>query len=219
MPPSGVVVSYDEWGGDRLYLRVAGSSIEDVFPYSIGLQHLRVPPTLAVTRQTPSNEHTNADTVVFNATFSEAVYNVDAADFVLTSTGTVAVNGAVTVGDAGDADPSTYTVTVDAISGDGELALELAADTDIHDSTWNALDTTLTNDETYTIDNTPPKVLQVWVGSTLWSQMFKDFVDTLNSPGIGHPIPEGPDQWVHCLGRISTRSTYNSARTLVVRSY
>ncbi|MDB5386339.1 MAG: sodium/calcium exchanger 1, partial [Planctomycetaceae bacterium] len=45
------------------------------------------PPVLnSFTRQTPSSSLTNADTLVFRATFNEAVQNVDVADFAVTGT-------------------------------------------------------------------------------------------------------------------------------------
>src|SRR5262249_57489093 len=44
-------------------------------------------PTLSsFTRQTPASSPTNADTLIFRASFSEAVSNVDAADFAVTGT-------------------------------------------------------------------------------------------------------------------------------------
>ena len=62
----------------------------------------------------------------------------------------------MTVGNAGDSDASTYTVTVDTIAGDGTLGLDIAGGNDIVDTLNNAVDTTPTTDEVYTIDNTDP---------------------------------------------------------------
>ena len=69
---------------------------------------------------------------MFSVDFSEDVVNVDAADFVLDLSG-VTANATVTVGNAGDADDSTYTVTVDTIAGDGTLGLDIAGGNDITD--------------------------------------------------------------------------------------
>ena len=78
-----------------------------------------------------------------------------AADFTLALSG-VTANATVTVGNAGDSDASTYTVTVDTIAGDGTLGLDIAGGNDIVDTLNNTLDTTPTTDEVYTIDNTDP---------------------------------------------------------------
>jgi len=110
-------------------------------------------PTVAITRDDASP--TNANSVVFSVDFSEDVANVDAADFTLALAG-VTANATVTVGDAGDADDSTYTVTVDTIAGDGTLGLDIAGGNNIVDLAGNALNTTPTADEVYTIDNTVP---------------------------------------------------------------
>ena len=67
-----------------------------------------------------------ANSVVFSVDFSEDVSNVDATDFTLALSG-VTANATVTVGNAGDSDASTYTVTVDTIAGDGTLGLDIAA--------------------------------------------------------------------------------------------
>ena len=70
----------------------------------------------------------------------------------------VTANATVVVGDAGDSDDSTYTVTVNTIAGDGTLGLDIAAGNNITDTTSNALDPTPTVDEVYTIDNMAPRV-------------------------------------------------------------
>ena len=64
-------------------------------------------PTVAFTRRTPTNNPTNADSVTFDVTFSEAVTGVDAADFLLALTGTVGADVSVVVGDNGDSDAKT----------------------------------------------------------------------------------------------------------------
>ncbi len=100
---------------------------------------------------------TNATTVVFSVDFNEDVTNVDATDFALALSG-VTANATVVVGNAGDADASTYTVTVDTIAGDGTLGLDIAGANNITDIATNAVNTTPTTDEVYTIDNTVPTV-------------------------------------------------------------
>ena len=112
-------------------------------------------PTASITRDDANP--TNVDTVVFSVDFSEDVTNVTAADFTLAVSG-VTANATVVVGNAGDADASTYTVTVDTIAGDGTLGLDIAGGNDIIDTIGNAVNTTPTTDEVYNIDNTVPTV-------------------------------------------------------------
>ena len=101
---------------------------------------------------------TNADTLSFRVTFSEAVQNVDAADFNASGAGdATTVTGGV----------NTYIVTVSGSGLDnynGEVGLTFAAGRNIVDATGNALDASLptgTNYERYTLDNTRPTVASV----------------------------------------------------------
>src|SRR5262249_40876155 len=104
-------------------------------------------------RQTPSGSPTNADTLVFRATFSEAVNNVDAADFSVT--GTTAAVSAVALVSAG-----VYDVTVsggDLAGLNGTVGLDLAAGQNITDAEGNALPAgEPATDQTFVIDNTAP---------------------------------------------------------------
>lgn len=111
-------------------------------------------PTVAITRA--SSNPTNADTVVFDITFSKDVENVNFSDFVLDRSGVTTddlASGDVT--NAGDANASTYQLTVSNVAGDGTLGLDIASDTDITDLGGNGLDQTPTADGTYTIYNAP----------------------------------------------------------------
>jgi gliding motility-associated-like protein len=65
---------------------------------------------------------TNASSVNYTVTFSEKVNNVDVNDFVLTTFGT---NG--TISNVSTIDNIVYTVTVNAVTGDGTLRLDLKA--------------------------------------------------------------------------------------------
>ncbi|SFM20108.1 Ig-like domain-containing protein [Rugamonas rubra] len=64
---------------------------------------------------------TAATSVVYTVTFSQTVTGVDSADFTLTASGSAAGSIASVVAVSG----TTYTVTVNAISGDGTLRLDL----------------------------------------------------------------------------------------------
>jgi hypothetical protein len=70
---------------------------------------------------------TNADSVDFSVDFSDDVQNVDAADFVLATTGTATADTLVTVSGSG----SEYTVTLTGVSGAGTLGLSLSSSHDI----------------------------------------------------------------------------------------
>ncbi|HZX26487.1 MAG TPA: DUF4347 domain-containing protein, partial [Telluria sp.] len=67
-----------------------------------------------------STVDTSTSSIQYTVTFSESVSGVDATDFALTATGTAAGSIASVSGSG-----ATYTVTVDTLSGDGTLRLDL----------------------------------------------------------------------------------------------
>ncbi len=103
-------------------------------------------------RQTPASSPTNADTLVFRATFSKDVQNVDAGDFVVT--GTTATITLVTPVSA-----SVYDITVsggDLATLNGTVGLNLAGGQNITDLVGNALppgEPPAPQDETYVMVN------------------------------------------------------------------
>src|ERR1051326_3690134 len=99
------------------------------------------PSTTSFTRQTPATTPTNADSLVFRATFSEAVTNVDIADFAVNGTTTATVTNVVTA-DAGAG--LLWDVTVsggDLASFNGVVGLDLSGTQDITHLAGNALPT------------------------------------------------------------------------------
>ena len=95
---------------------------------------------------------TNATSVQYTVTFTEAVTGVDKSDFVLMNTDITTMMGTVAA-----VSGSTYTVTVNGITGDGTLRLDLNnAGTGITDVAGNAIASGFTSGQTYTIDNTAP---------------------------------------------------------------
>ncbi len=112
------------------------------------------PSTTSFTRKTPSGSPTNADTLTFLATFSEAVTGVDVADFTINSTTTATVTGITQI------TTSTYDVTVsggDLAGFNGTVNLDLSGTQNITDLSLNALPAgEPATDETYTLDNTAP---------------------------------------------------------------
>jgi len=91
------------------------------------------------TRQTPATSKTNADTLVFRASFSEDVINVDSSDFAVNGGTTATVTSVVSI------NPETYDVTVsggDLAGYDDVVGLDLDGTQDITDVVGNSLPTT-----------------------------------------------------------------------------
>ncbi|MGP1383813.1 MAG: beta strand repeat-containing protein [Thainema sp.] len=109
------------------------------------------PSFTSITRQTPATGFTNADTLVFLATFNEAVQNVDATDFTVTGTTAGITN-------VNPVSASTYAVTVsggDLANLNGTVGLNLASGQNIQDLVGQALPSgEPTTDETYGLENT-----------------------------------------------------------------
>ena len=79
-----------------------------------------------------SNANPTTDSSIsFDILFSEGVINVDATDFRVTTTGSATADATVVVSDAGDANTSTYTVTINNAAPHGTIGLEFAITTDI----------------------------------------------------------------------------------------
>ena len=117
-------------------------------------------PTVAsIARQNPTSSPTNADSLTWRVTFSEAVSNVNAADFAVSGT-TATVTAVATVSGVTGA----YDVTASGgnlASVNATVALTIAASHDIEDGASNALSNrtpTGTNNNSYVLDNTAPSV-------------------------------------------------------------
>ena len=135
------------------------------------------PSISTVTRASPNSENTNADTLIWRVSFSEAVGNVDAGDFsVAGTTASVTAVNAFSGDDqperAGDApEPlataSTYTVTVsggDLDSLDGTVTLTPLTTGGITDAAGNVLTNavpTSVNRNSYNLDNSAPALLSI----------------------------------------------------------
>ena len=104
-----------------------------------------------------STNPTNASSVNFTVTFSEAVVGVAAGNFTPAMTG---VTGA-SVGTPTTSNNIAWTVPVNTGSGDGTLGLDLTSTSGITDAVGNPLAGTHASDQTYTIDKTPPAVLSI----------------------------------------------------------
>ncbi|MDD3212449.1 MAG: hypothetical protein PHY64_02190 [Eubacteriales bacterium] len=112
------------------------------------------PTVLSINRYNPSAATTNAASVVYRVTFDEGVTGVDASDFSLTSP-----SGGVTgtIASVAQSTSSVYDVTVNSISGNGTLRLDLKnSGTGIKDIGGTAISTGFTSGQTYTFDQIAP---------------------------------------------------------------
>ena len=100
----------------------------------------------------PGTVAASATSVSYTVTFDQSVTGVDAGDFALTASGT-ATGTIQSLSGSG----ATYTVTVDGISGDGTLRLDLnASGTGIQNGSAVAIVGGHTSGQTYTLDHTAP---------------------------------------------------------------
>ncbi|MBN1267780.1 MAG: sortase [Anaerolineales bacterium] len=110
----------------------------------------------AFSRHVPTGENTNANTLVFRATFSEDVQNVSPDDFIVNSGTTAGITQVVAFSD------DTYDITVsggDLAGYNGTVGLNVAGTQDITDLYGNTLATAEpSTDETYIVDNSAPLV-------------------------------------------------------------
>ncbi|MBG6079082.1 autotransporter-associated beta strand protein [Rubrivivax gelatinosus] len=116
------------------------------------------PAATGLVRADPSPS--NADSLRFTISFSEAVAGVDAADFALVATGSAGGRIASVI----QVDASTYTVLVADVSGAGSLSLELQGGPGIRDAAGNALVAGLRG-EAYVVDRVAPTVGSVGLPS------------------------------------------------------
>lgn len=122
------------------------------------------PNLISIVRQNPTGALTNADSLVFQVTFSEGVDNITSGvltldDFVVTGTTTASVTNVTQVSS------SVYNVTVsggDLTNLNGSIGLTLASQHDIIDLAGNSLSVTVpTTNQAYTVDNTPASITNV----------------------------------------------------------
>ena len=111
------------------------------------------PVVVSIVREDPEESVIDYTTAIYRVTFSEAVNGVSITAFQLTSTGTAAGTLAFVSSNSG----SVIDVTVNAITGDGTLRLDVnPSGTGITDAAGNSINGGFTAGDSYTIDNTPP---------------------------------------------------------------
>ncbi len=117
------------------------------------------PKLVSVERHDPTTRDTNDDTPIFNVTFSQPVFNVDASDFVALGTADAAVSNVTRISGG-----TVYHVLV-TVTEDGTVDLGIAEENDIADAAGVPLsaDTAPTGgiNDSYSIDTTDPAFLSV----------------------------------------------------------
>ena len=126
------------------------------------------PGVTSITRQSPTGQYTNADSLTWRVTFSEAVRNVDATDFSLVIAHTSVAFPGTTALAVSQVSASVYDITA---SGSGientnnGIQLVFASSHDIEDLSGNDLPASPspsgTNDNSFVLDNTAPTVTSI----------------------------------------------------------
>ena len=198
-PASGVTVTFDDaasaepvvtipalTNGDELTFTLTvtgrgGSSIQGADPGTdtakvTAMVVDTIAPTVAsITRQTPSASPTNADVLTWRVTFSEALANVDAADFAVSNTTATPTATAV------PGSSLAYDVTAsggDLGSLDTTVTLSFVASQNIADPAGNALASTTptgANENAFVVDNTAPTVTITGVSATSMAAFMATF--------------------------------------------
>jgi len=126
----------------------------DIGAYEVG--DTVAPILQSFTRFNPATSPTNADTLVFRATFNETVINVSTGDFAVNGTTTATVTLVTPISG------TVYEITVssgDLAGFNGVVGINLSGAQNITDSAGNALPAgEPATDETYLVDNTAPTV-------------------------------------------------------------
>ncbi len=145
-------------GGQYEFKIVASDgSLSDDEIFVLTVSNNLTPDVSSIVRQTPSGQYTNATSVVYRVTFSESVENIDTSDFSLNTTGTAAG----TIASVSAASGTTVDVTVNTISGDGDIRLDIVGGSDIDDGALGLSNIPFSSGEIYTIDNTNPTVVGI----------------------------------------------------------
>ena len=127
------------------------------------------PGVTSIERHSPTDHFTNADSLTWRVTFSEAVRNVDTADFSLVIANTTVAFPGTTSLDVSSVSTSVYDITASG-SGienvlDNSIQLVFASGHNIEDLSGNALPAsptpTGTDDNSFTLDNTAPTVTSI----------------------------------------------------------
>ncbi|CAG9297436.1 cadherin domain-containing protein [Celerinatantimonas diazotrophica] len=129
-----------EAGSNTLKVKVTDTAGNDGSIYSQNYVLDTTAPTItSIARQTPTGSSTNADSLVYQVSFSEAVSNLDATDFTVAGT-TASVTSVSQVGST-----NVYNITVsggDLADLNGTVSLGFSGSQNIQDTAGNALTST-----------------------------------------------------------------------------
>ena len=195
--PSGLSFTPDDDfdGSDTFEIQVSDGSTTDTITVTITVRD--APEVASVTRT--GSRQTNASSVTFNTTFTESVSGVTTGDF--TATG-VTGNVSGQVASIGTASGTAISVTVDNVTGEGDLRLDVRDHDNITGGDGVALGGVGTSDagngsytsgENYTIDNTPPEFS---AGRTNTGSIVTGTTGTVLDIDAGSDGPSGPDTGV-----------------------
>ncbi len=151
----------------------AGNSTDATVAFTIDT--LIAPPTAIMPARVPAG----AAAVPYTVTFAEDVTGVDAADFMLTATGSA--SGAIAGVTAVDA--RTYTVLVDGITGAGTLRLDLkGSGTGIADRAGNPVAGGFTGGAVHTVDHVGPTLGGAVVNGATLVLTYDEALDGASDP-------------------------------------
>ncbi|MGH8019772.1 MAG: MBG domain-containing protein [Opitutaceae bacterium] len=155
---------------------LSGQTLVEIFPTD-------TPAVASIVRHHPTSTETNANTVLFRATFDKPVTGVDASDFTLTATGTA--SGAIASFAPNSTAATSFVVTVGSVAGDGTLRLDLkASGTAIVDEYSNPTAAGFTTGEVFTIDNTAPVITSAMTASGAYDTALSLAVTASGTPII-----------------------------------
>jgi surface protein len=161
------------------------------------------PPTvLSITYQTPASSPTNATSLTYQVVFSEAVINVDAADFTKTFTGLT--SGAITVSAVNQ---TTYNVTVASVAGNGTARIDVLNTATITDLVGNAYASNFVTGQVYTVDQTAP------VFSAIAPASNATVTNAVVSYTLSEALVSGTITWARTGGTADAASPHNQSLT------
>ena len=193
--PGSVAVS--DLSRDGTLDLVVANSFDDIVSVLLGNSNANfngqtyqiIPPLVtSIDRSSPATASTGLSRVTFAVTFNRNVSGVSAADFKVTTTGSVVAAGTVTVAGSG----SSYTLTINGIRGSGSLQVELVDNDSISDGITPLGGISAGNGsfvgQTFTILQAGPTVLSINRFSSVTSQTSDSsvsFAVTFSEPVTG----------------------------------
>lgn len=144
-------------GTATLRIETADIDIADLRTLSISVIEQDITPPVVTAIAPSGSPAANATTVSFSVDFDEGAENISTDDFELTTTGTA--TGTISAVSASAGNP--ISVTVNAVSGEGTLRLDLKGSTDIADADANSPPAAFTSGGAHTVDTIAPVLAEV----------------------------------------------------------